>query len=88
MTHQRLVNKATAMADLQPDVADGDSDEQDNEDILEGSGADGNKDVVIDTSGICDGKAETGNHTVKAHFGQKQTHNKQLCIVSCGVILD
>jgi hypothetical protein len=73
------------------------------ESVLEGSGADHDEDVLLDTNGIfvpdvneeisekvpdiCDGKPDTGNRTVKARFGRTRTHNEQLCVGSCGVIL-
>jgi hypothetical protein len=72
------------------------------ESILEGSGADEDEDVVLDANGVCndeplpdlvedvntcDGKPETGNRKIRAQFGRKRTHNEQLCVGSCGVIL-
>lgn len=47
----------------------------------------GDEDVTIDVSGICDGKPDTGNRNVRARFGRRWTHNEQLCVASCGVIL-
>jgi hypothetical protein len=36
----------------------------------------------------CDGKPETGNRRrLRARFGRKRTHNEELCVTSCGVIL-
>ena len=74
-----------------------------NESVLEGSGADHDEDVLLDANGIfvpdgnqeisekipniCDRKPDTGNRTVKARFGHTRTHNEQLCVGSCGVIL-
>ncbi|KDR68401.1 hypothetical protein GALMADRAFT_231368 [Galerina marginata CBS 339.88] len=67
--------------------------------ILEGSGADEDEDIVLDANGdellpdlvddadTCDGKPEAGNRTIKARFGRRRTHNEQLCVGSCGVIL-
>jgi hypothetical protein len=72
------------------------------ESVLEGSGADDDEDVLLDENGvsslgfgqdeaaflnICDGKPDTGNRTIKARFGRARTHNEQLCVGSCGVIL-
>ncbi|KAJ7702176.1 hypothetical protein B0H16DRAFT_1902481 [Mycena metata] len=71
--------------DLLPDLVDGDTEDEGVE--LEGSGADADEDVEIDASGVCDGKPETGNRTVRARFGRRRTHNEQLCVGSCGVIL-
>ena len=45
------------------------------------------EETIIDENGICDGKPETGNRSVKARFGRRRTHNEQLCVASCGVIL-
>lgn len=57
------------------------------EEVYEGPGADEDEDVEVDVNGICDGKPDTGNRTAKARFGRKRTHNEQLCVGSCGVIL-
>ncbi|KAJ7653859.1 hypothetical protein B0H17DRAFT_1100358, partial [Mycena rosella] len=54
---------------------------------LEGLGADEDEDVEIDANGICDGKPETGNKSVRARFGRRRTHNEELRVASCGVIL-
>jgi hypothetical protein len=35
----------------------------------------------------CPSKPETGNRKVRALFGRKRTHNEELCVASCGVIL-
>ncbi|KAJ7125515.1 hypothetical protein C8R43DRAFT_1090555 [Mycena crocata] len=70
--------------DLLPDLidpTDGDDEE------LEGLGAAEDEDVEIDANGICDGKPETGNRSVRARFGRRRTHNEELCVASCGVIL-
>ena len=45
------------------------------------------EELEIDTNGICDGKPEAGNTTVRARFGRRRTHNEELCVASCGVIL-
>ena len=45
------------------------------------------EEVVLDKDGICDGKPEEGNKTLRARFGRKRTHNEELCVASCGVIL-
>ncbi|KAL0057308.1 hypothetical protein AAF712_016055 [Marasmius tenuissimus] len=54
---------------------------------IEGTGADEDEDVELDEDGICDEKSAKGNTQVKARFGRKWTHNEQLCVASCGVIL-
>ncbi|PPQ79909.1 hypothetical protein CVT26_004187 [Gymnopilus dilepis] len=35
----------------------------------------------------CDGKSEEGNLKLRARFGRRRTHNEELCVASCGVIL-
>ncbi|RDB15791.1 hypothetical protein Hypma_003744 [Hypsizygus marmoreus] len=35
----------------------------------------------------CDGKSESGNQKVQAYFGRRRTHNEQLIMWPCGVIL-
>ena len=45
------------------------------------------EETIIDENGICDGKPETGNRSVKARFGRRRTHNEQLRVASCGVSL-
>ncbi|KAF8953928.1 hypothetical protein BDZ97DRAFT_1929187 [Flammula alnicola] len=45
------------------------------------------EELLIDANGICNGKPETGNTTVRARFGRRRTHNEELCVASCGVIL-
>ncbi|KAJ7085175.1 hypothetical protein B0H15DRAFT_910539 [Mycena belliarum] len=72
--------------DLLPAPVDA-SEAEDEGGIGEGPGADADEDVEIDAAGVCDGKAETGNKTVRARFGRRRTHNEQLCVGSCGVIL-
>lgn len=34
----------------------------------------------------CDGKSAGGNRQVKACFGRRRTHNKELTVYSCGII--
>ncbi|KAF8967356.1 hypothetical protein BDZ97DRAFT_1916953 [Flammula alnicola] len=45
------------------------------------------EEILIDKDGVCDGKPEEGNQTLRARFGRKRTHNEELCVASCGVIL-
>jgi hypothetical protein len=72
--------------DLMPDLVDAPEDDTD-DGVGEGPGADADEDVEIDAAGICDGKPDKGNKTVRARFGRRRTHNEQLCVGSCGVIL-
>jgi hypothetical protein len=72
--------------DLMPDLIDAPEDDTD-DGVGEGPGADADEDVEIDAAGICDGKSDKGNKTVRARFGRRRTHNEQLCVGSCGVIL-
>ena len=45
------------------------------------------EEVLVDNDGICDEKLEEGNQTLCVRFGRKHTHNEELCVSSCGVIL-
>lgn len=55
-------------------------------DDLEGSGESDEK-VLVDLQGeICNGKDEAGNQAPCALFGCRHSHNKELCVASCGVI--
>jgi hypothetical protein len=42
---------------------------------------------LVETDIKCPSKPETGNRKVRARFGRKRTHNEELCVASCGVIL-
>ncbi|KDQ49879.1 hypothetical protein JAAARDRAFT_142789 [Jaapia argillacea MUCL 33604] len=35
----------------------------------------------------CEGKPEEGNRKYRAQFGRRRTHNEELCVATCGVIL-
>nr|GAT48907.1 predicted protein [Mycena chlorophos] len=54
---------------------------------LEGSGADADEDIELDEDGVCPDKPESGNKKVRARFGHRRTHNEELCVMSCGVIV-
>ncbi|KAH9953429.1 hypothetical protein BGW80DRAFT_515685 [Lactifluus volemus] len=88
--HPDIINlpaRETATADdLQPDTPVDDEGDGTDNGIYTDSDAIPDDDVT-NTSGICDGKSEMGNYTVKARFGCKRTHNEELCVASCGVIL-
>lgn len=45
------------------------------------------EEIEVDANGVCDGKPEKGNKALRARFGRKRTHNEELCVASCGVIL-
>ncbi|OJA20539.1 hypothetical protein AZE42_01607 [Rhizopogon vesiculosus] len=47
--------------------------------------ADEDLEVILDSE--CDGKPENGNRHLRARFGQRRTHNEQLIMRPCGVIL-
>ncbi|KAF8060174.1 hypothetical protein FPV67DRAFT_1609768 [Lyophyllum atratum] len=51
------------------------------------SGPHADEDLLIDSDGVCNDKPETGNRTLRARFGRRRTHNEELCVASCGVIL-
>ena len=55
---------------------------------LEGSGVGDDCEVQIDEEGNeCDGKSLVGNRKVRARFGRRRTHNEELCVASCGIVL-
>ena len=39
------------------------------------------------TADDCNGKPASGNRPIRARFGRRRTHNDELCVASCGVIL-
>lgn len=43
--------------------------------------------IEVDEQGTCDGKSPEGNTKPRARFGRRRTHNEQLCVTTCGVIL-
>ena len=45
------------------------------------------KEVIVNVNGICNGNPEAGNKTIRARFDHRRTHNEQLCVASCGIIL-
>jgi len=56
---------------------------------VEGSGVD-DEDVIVsaeETVASCGGKPDAGNRALRARFGRCHTHNEELCVASCGVIL-
>ena len=55
-------------------------------DTLEGFGAD-EEVISIDDGEACNGKSDAGNRKVRARFGRRRTHNEELCVASCGIIL-
>jgi CxC6 like cysteine cluster associated with KDZ transposases len=56
--------------------------------VSKGNGADVGISVEsIDGELECPSKPETGNRKVRARFGRKRTHNEELCVLSCGVII-
>jgi hypothetical protein len=76
---------AVMVTDLQP-AAEGELGDETEDPPLEGSG-DTDDYVLINLDGdLCDGKPETGNRKLRARFGHRQSHNEELCVVSCGTI--
>ena len=55
--------------------------------MLEGAGVGADQEVELDEDGICDGKSSAGNRRLRARFGRRRSHNEELCVGSCGVIL-
>ena len=45
------------------------------------------EEVIVDADGICDGKLDYGNKSIRVQFCCQQTHNEQLCVASCRIIL-
>lgn len=70
------------VASMSPTVAPG----SDSPDVA-GSTLHVDEEVIVNVNGICDGKPEAGNKTIRARFGRRRTHNEQLCVASCGIIL-
>jgi hypothetical protein len=71
-----------------PDLVDVEDDDDNEDHIGEGSGVQGDDDdALVDEDGVCDGKPDTGNKSVRARFGRRRTHNEEFCVGSCGVIL-
>jgi len=58
----------------------------DDGDGFEGSSGRDDQEVEV-TVDDCNGKPSNGNRTVRARFGRRRTHNDELCVASCGVIL-
>ncbi|KAK7020302.1 hypothetical protein R3P38DRAFT_3194859 [Favolaschia claudopus] len=56
-----------------------------NDSLSPGDNIEDDDEVII--QGNCDGKSEAGNRTLRAYFGARRTHNEQLIMRSCGVIL-
>ncbi|TCD71044.1 hypothetical protein EIP91_000543 [Steccherinum ochraceum] len=72
--------------DSMPNERRGDDEGVDAEDLEDPAWED--EEIHIDQDGeLCDGKPETGNRKIKARFGRRRTHNEELCVASCGVIL-
>jgi hypothetical protein len=78
--------------ELLPDLVPAPDDDDDDDNSQSGDrdvvpDDDDDDEVFIDQEGVCDGKPETGNRAVRARFGRRRTHNEELCVGSCGVIL-
>lgn len=64
----------------------------DSRELDEGAGMD---EELVDAVGqlvdkvpsTCDGKSPEGNRKLRARFGRRRTHNEELCVSCCGVIL-
>lgn len=52
---------------------------------FEGSSGQDDQEVEV-TADDCNGKPSSGNQ-IRARFGRRRTHNDELCVASCGVIL-
>lgn len=79
-THDSLPSQRSRLRDDREDDMD--------EEIGEGAGLQvDDDDAFMDKDGACDDKPETGNRAPRARFGRRRTHNEELCVGSCGVIL-
>ena len=55
---------------------------------LEDNGEDLTEELIeVDEDGECPSKSEEGNTKPRARFGRRRTHNEQLVVATCGVIL-
>jgi len=46
--------------------------------------------IIIEAENMaleCDGKSEQGNKKLRAYFGRRRTHNEQIIMRPCGVIV-
>lgn len=86
-THDSLASGGGDDDDV-PDLVPPSDDDEEDADAGEGSGVqDDEIETFVDEDGVCDGKPEGGNRSVRARFGRRRTHNEELCVGSCGVIL-
>lgn len=74
--------KKAGVAVQEDSVPPGLSEEDVDDEVIVENGSNGPI-VVAD----CDGKRETGNRALRAYFGARRTHNEQLIMRPCGVIL-
>ncbi len=44
-------------------------------------------DMLLEGEVECEEKSPEGNRRIKALLGRRQTHNEELCVASCGVLL-
>ncbi|KAI0739265.1 hypothetical protein C8Q80DRAFT_1112653, partial [Daedaleopsis nitida] len=58
-----------------------------NDDLEEGDEGVTEEMIEVDEDGECPSKPDTGNARVRARFGRRRTHNEQLVVATCGVIL-
>jgi hypothetical protein len=42
---------------------------------------------LVDEGDTCNDKAPEGNKKRRSQFGRRRTHNEQLCVAPCGVIV-
>lgn len=83
----------SALASSESSSIPEDHEEDDKEVLVQASqsGAEGALDVTIhnipEATVECGGKAETGNRRLQAFFGRRRTHNEQVMMRSCGIII-
>jgi hypothetical protein len=85
LSHQRerLTGKSTPAPFLASYATPIGPDSGDGEDQI---GIDGEVEVEVDTPNHCKGKT-SGKSKVKARFGRRRTHNDELCVNCCGIIV-
>lgn len=44
-------------------------------------------DLEVEEDSTCTGKPEEGNTRIRAQFGRRRTHNEQLVVLACGIIV-
>jgi len=75
----KIAQPTDSLAEVNDDNADLDT--------AQGSVMHADEEVEVHMEDVCNGKPNSGNRNLKARFGRRRTHNEELCVASCGVIL-